>query len=100
MTYESLDSVLQPWVVAHQLNLVTEFKDEPTRSVNVTSRDGRQKVQIWIDRPRPGAPLSLHVWDYRKRREEIRGSIMEFPELLERAYALAASWLAAADSTR
>lgn len=98
MSYESLDPFLQPWAAAHQLDLVTEYKDEPARSVNVTSRDGRQKVQIWIDRPLPGSAVSLHVWDYRRRREEIRGSIMELPALLERAYALAASWLAAANS--
>jgi hypothetical protein len=92
MSYSSMDAILQLWATKHSLHLFTSFKDEEVRSTDVFSASGA-KCQIWIDLPGQTGTTEVHVWDYKRRRNDLPTPIERLPESLEEAYAIAVEWL-------
>jgi hypothetical protein len=92
MSYERVDQILGPWSSAHQLHVYTEYKDEPVRSMDMVGRNDA-KVQIWIDPVSPDGIVSVQLWDYRSRRNQLSGPVVDLNRLLDAAYEEATEWL-------
>jgi hypothetical protein len=92
MGYELVDEVLEPWSSGHKLQVSTEYKGEPVRSIQMVGAK-HSRLQIWVDPLSPAGIVSVHVWDYHRRRREFSGRIVDLNTLLERAYQLATKWL-------
>jgi hypothetical protein len=68
MTYNKIDGILKNWAEAQGLFLYTRYKDTDVRSVDTVGSEGN-KVQIWVDAPQNDS-VAIHLWDYKKRRED------------------------------
>jgi hypothetical protein len=90
MSYSVIDPTIQTWAQRHGLSLFTQYKDSEVRSVDVVEKSGR-KFQIWIDRPK-GDRVSVHAWDYKKRRQDWDASIADLDNFLEEAIRTVRSW--------
>lgn len=102
MRYAAVDKVLPSWLKRHGLHVMTEYRDDEVRSVDVVDDQG-DLYQIWIETisergfrvsaalrkvPALRSPFSLDT--------EAAG----LPEALEDAYVLVASWIRDAGHTR
>src|SRR5207302_7605118 len=92
MGYELVDEVLAPWSSARKLQVSTEYKGEPVRSIQMVGAK-RSGIQIWVDPVSPAGIMSVYVWDYHRRRQEFSGPVGDLNRLLEGAYQLATKWL-------
>jgi len=92
MSFEPVDRVLEGWLQAHGVRLYKEFTGEPVRSFDVVSPAG-DKVQIWIDPVSDQGDVQVHVWDYRRRRRALSGTISELVRLVDEAHAIAQIWV-------
>lgn len=93
MSYESIDPVIAAWATEHALHLYTTYRDEEVRSVDLVGSNGR-KCQLWIDAPDQSGNVQVHVWDYKKRRENYTAMTGDLRRSLEQAYVTATKWLA------
>lgn len=92
MSFDPVDEVLEQWLRVHKVRLYKEFKGEPVRSFDVVSPTG-DKVQIWIDPVSDRGDVHVHIWDYRRRRRDLSGTISELIRLVDDAHATAQAWL-------
>jgi len=92
MSIEPVDRILERWLQTHGVRLNKEFKGEPVRSFDVVSPAGG-KVQIWIDPVSDQGDVQVHVWDYRRRRRDLSGTIWELVRLVDKAHAIAQNWV-------
>jgi len=92
MNYESIDPIINAWATKNTLHIYTTSRDEEVRSVSLVGSNGR-KCQLWIDAPDQSGNVQVHVWDYKKRREDCKATVDDLPRCLERAYATAMKWL-------
>ena len=92
MNYESIDPIISAWAAKHTLHLYTTYRDEEVRSVDLIGSAGR-KCQLWIDAPDQSGNVLVHVWDYKKRRQDLQTTMAELAQSLEMAYATAIGWL-------
>jgi hypothetical protein len=92
MSYESIDPIITAWAAKHTLHLYTTYRDEEVRSVDMVGSNGR-KCQLWIDAPDKSGNVQVHVWDYKKRREDCKANVNDLSQCLERAYGTAMKWL-------
>jgi hypothetical protein len=92
MTYDAIDAALKGWAATRGLQLFSEYRDEPVRSMEVVGRTG-MKVQIWVDPPHPDGTVDLHAWDYRDRIVEVTSSVDDMTADLDRLIDLANKWI-------
>jgi hypothetical protein len=92
MSYASIDSVISTWAKNHKLHVYEQYKDEEVRSVEFVGTDG-EKCQLWIDPPDPKGTVQVHLWDYKKRRQDCKVSINDLQACLDTARTTALSWL-------
>jgi len=92
MGYELVDQVLEPWSSAHKLQVSSEYKNEPVRSIQMVGLK-HSRVQIWVDPISPTGIVSVHLWDYHSRRKEFSGRLVDLKTLLDEAYQLATGLL-------
>jgi hypothetical protein len=92
MNYESTDSAITAWAAKHKLHLYTTYRDEEVRSVDLVGSNGR-KCQLWIDAPDQNKNIQVHLWDYKKRRENSKTTVTDLAQCLEKVYATAMKWL-------
>jgi hypothetical protein len=92
MGYELVDEVLEPWSSAHKLQVSTEYKGESVRSIQMVGAK-HSRIQIWVDPVSPAGIVSVHLWDYHRRRKEFSGPVVDLITLLEGAHQLATKWL-------
>jgi hypothetical protein len=90
--HELRDPAITAWAAKHTLHLYTTYRDEEVRSVELVGSDGR-KCQLWIDAPDQSGNVQVHAWDYKKRREDCKGTVADLPRCLDQAYATAMKWL-------
>lgn len=90
MSYSAIDPIIQTWTQRHGLSLLTQYKDSEVRSVDLVGK-GDQKFQIWVDRPK-GDRVSVHAWDYKKRRQDWDASAADLSNFLEEAIRTVRSW--------
>ena len=91
MSYSIIDPIIKAWTQQHGLVLFTQYKDSEVRSVDVAGK-GSQKFQIWIDTPK-GDRVSVHAWDYKKRRQDWDANFSNLNELLEEAIRTVRLWV-------
>ncbi len=85
MNYDSIDSIIKKWVASHHLTLFTEYKESEVRSVDVVNQQGR-RCQIWVDKPDDQGEVGVHVWDYKRKRNDYAVPISELALCLDEAY--------------
>lgn len=90
MSYIVVDPVIKAWSERHSFLLFTLYKDSEVRSVNVVSETGR-KFQIWIDHPK-GDQISVHVWNYKKQRQDWEVNVADLNTALEEAASTVREW--------
>lgn len=88
--YSKIDLTIFVWVEKNGLSLFTQYQDSEVRSVEVVGDNG-QKFQIWIDCPQ-GNRVAVHVWNYKKIRQDWEVDISELPNYLDNAIDTARSW--------
>lgn len=91
MAYEEIDGVLKDWARMNNVHLYTKYKDAEVRSFEVSESHG-QRFQIWVDPPDSEQRIDVHVWDYKKRREDISTSVDSLSETLDRARKVISDW--------
>lgn len=91
MGYEKIDTILNLWATKHNLPMYTIYKEIEVRSFQIVNSDGQQ-FQIWIDLPDEESRIGVHVWDYKKRREDYLVEQTEVFDTLEIAYQIASLW--------
>jgi len=92
MNYELIDSIISVWATNHSLHIYTTYRDEEVRSTDLVGSNG-SKCQLWIDAPDQSGDVQVHVWDYKKRKENYKVTVNNLPRCLEDAYAIAMKWL-------
>jgi hypothetical protein len=93
MRYVDLDPILGPWAHSHGLYVSTVYRDDEVRFVDVVSPAGR-RYQLWLD-VSSGDRVGVHVWDFKKRRQDFVTSISELNATLDRALSAMRTWIAA-----
>ena len=91
MSYTTIDPIIEAWVNKHSLTLYTKYQDSEVRSVSMVGASGR-KFQVWIDQPLGGS-VGVHVWDYKKRRQDWKVDADELDEILEMALQTGKGWI-------
>jgi hypothetical protein len=91
MSYAEIDPIIFAWIEKHHFTLFTEYKDSAVRSIEVVSASG-QKFQIWLDRPASGK-VSIHLWDFRKKRCDWEVAIADLATCLELVAATVFEWI-------
>lgn len=90
MNYNLIDPVISAWAAEYQLHVYTQYQDSEVRSVEVIPPSGK-KVQIWVDPPQ-GNQIAVHAWDYKKRRQNWSGDVVELSKYLREAIVVVKSW--------
>jgi hypothetical protein len=85
MSSQAIDPILNKWAEAHSLNIQKFYKESEVRSVDFIDAIGNRSFQIWIDEPTRDGFVYVHVWDFKKRREDWTVSIASLQETLETA---------------
>lgn len=88
-TFEQVDPVILEWSEERHLPLYTRYKDEDVRSFQVVGASGAS-CQIWIE---TGDEVSVHVWDYGRRRRSFVTNGRDLRTALDNALAVARSWI-------
>lgn len=91
MSFSQIDPILEAWAKRHDLHIYRFFKDEEVRSIDVTRADGR-RFQLWLDCPSDDGETTIHGWDYRKRKKDLRASLDDLERKLEQAYSEMMAW--------
>jgi hypothetical protein len=92
MSFERADPTVKAWAEDLGLVLFTEYKDEPVRSVQLVGKRG-QRAQIWVDPPGESGDARVHVWDYKRRRQDFAGRVDSLRGLLDTAALVAQGWI-------
>ena len=92
MNYESIDPIILGWTASHALHLYTTSRDEEVRSVDLIGANGL-KCQIWIEAPDNAGDIQVHVWDYKKRKQNHKVKAGDLLRCLEDAHMIAKKWL-------
>jgi len=91
MNYDSIDKELNLWASINGVTVQTRFRDDEVRAFELWSSDNQQKAQIGISNLTEDN-VELTVFDGKKKRRKIRGSLSQFMELLDEAEGLARQW--------
>ena len=87
MKFDKLDPSIRSWAKRKQIPFATQYQDVEVRSFEITGSAGR--AQIWVDVE--GNSTSVHVWDYRKRKQSF--DVLSKVEVeLDRALEQARKW--------
>jgi hypothetical protein len=90
MSYASIDSIILPWANKHGLNLSSRYRDSDVRSIQIVDRGGK-RYQIWIDEPQ-GESVTVHAWDYRRKRSDWHTTRNELEKCLDQARETVSEW--------
>jgi hypothetical protein len=89
--YSQIDPTLYSWAQNHKLHVFTVYKECEVRSVDVVSNSAN-RYQIWLDPPNEKNEISIHAWDYKKRKADIECSLSELENKLEEIYSMVLLW--------
>lgn len=93
MTYALIDAVITDFARSYGLHVLTSYKDEEVRSLNLVGPTGQQ-AQLWVDPPGPSDMVGVHAWDYRKRRLDRTVTPSDLRQALEDLRSVALTWVA------
>jgi len=90
MTYfVHVDPILKRWSQRRGVPLSTRYRDEEVRSFQLIG-PANERAQIWVEVD--ATKVSVHVWDYKKRRETLATDVEGLESSLDLALAQAMSW--------
>lgn len=92
MDYNEIDPILEEWARSNNLHVFKMDREMEVRSIEVVSREGK-RFQIWVDLPNSKNKIGVHVWDYKKKRQDYLTSPNELTDCLEKAYLTVKTWL-------
>ncbi|MFO8011462.1 MAG: hypothetical protein R6U89_11750 [Dehalococcoidia bacterium] len=95
MSYANIDPLIQKWADKYHLRIAREYKEYEVRTTDVIDKGGK-KYQIWIDTPDNKGNISVHAWDYKKRRVDFMTTTSDLHNALESAYGVVLSWISQA----
>jgi hypothetical protein len=85
--FGAIDPILIAWSQQRHVSLSLHHRDEEVRSFELVGIHGRS--QIWIE---TDGELTVHVWDYGRRRHTLRADHDSLAVRLDEALAVARSW--------
>ena len=91
VSYELIDPAIREWASKRGLQVYSRYREEEVRLIDVVY-GANGKCQIWVDPP-DGGRVSVHVWDYKKRREDFEVGVAELADCLDVAYEAAKKWI-------
>lgn len=91
MNYMRIDPILDQWAAANGLTVMNLYKGYDVRSVEIADGQGT-RFQLWIDPPEEHGRISVHLWDYKKRRADYNVKLEQLAECLDRALRTACEW--------
>lgn len=94
MSYARVDPILKQWAADKGLTVMTSYKDYEVRSIDLVDAQGA-RFQLWLDPPGESGRISVHVWDYRKRRADYEVQLDDLAECLDEALRAASEWAGA-----
>jgi len=104
MNYLQIDPILYPWAKTHGLFVATQFKDEEVRSIQIVD-DAADSYGLWISAPQENGLINIGIAENtsrkaKSRRQAFTSSLVDFGKTLEKAYAIAESWIQEKGHTR
>ena len=91
MNYESIDRELNLWASINGVTIQTRYRDDEVRAFEIWSSDNQQKSQVGVS-DLTERDVELTVFDGKRKRKKIRGSLNQIVELLDEAAILARQW--------
>lgn len=92
MNYDSIDEELKLWASINGVTVQTRYKDDEVRAFEIWSSDNQQKAQVGVS-DLTDITVELTVFDGKKKREKIRGTLDQIADLLDEASCLARQWI-------
>jgi hypothetical protein len=101
--YLQIDPILYPWAKTHGLLVATQFKDSEVRSIQIVD-DAADSYSLWINAPQENGSISVGITENTSRKSKLRQhfitSLLDLDKTLEKAYAIAESWIREKGHTR
>ncbi len=88
MNFTQVDPVLLAWSSNNRIPLSTQYQDAEVRSFELVGTAGR--AQIWVE---VNGQVSVHVWDYKKRKQSFAATVGTLEATLDQALAMARVWI-------
>lgn len=92
MMYDSVDPILRRWASRYDLAVMDEYRGEEVRSLELTDDHGR-RYQLWLEPPVEGGRVTVHAWDFRRKRMERVTTISELEQCLEEVLGAVSQWM-------
>lgn len=92
MNYDSIDRELNLWASINSVTIQSRYRDDEVRAFEIRSSDNQQKAQVGVSDLTEN-DVELTVFDGKKKRKKIRGSLDQIMELLDEAASLARQWI-------
>jgi hypothetical protein len=90
--YEEIDDILKNFAKIHNLTFYTRYQEEEIRSFDIGDSKGRN-YQLWVDAPDEKGQISIHAWDYKKKRSDFIADVSNLLDSLEVAYRTINKWM-------
>lgn len=90
--FSKIDLSIQKWSLQNNIQLQTQYQDYEVRSFQINDNSGKKSFQMWI-KPARNNNFIIIVWDYKKRKEEIRSSSEEIEMGLDLGLKIIRKWL-------
>lgn len=92
MSYKLIDPVIDGWAKKNGISIQKDYKDEEVRTTNIFGL-GEKNFQVWIDSPDESNSVGVHVWDYKKLREDFIASTDELERVLDKTLEVIDKWV-------
>jgi hypothetical protein len=93
MNFNTIDPLLRAWASRNSIPLSTRYKEDEVRSFELAGPVGR--AQIWVE---VNGGITVNVWDYRKRRQNLPADATTLERLLDEALIVARAWCDKSDT--
>jgi hypothetical protein len=92
MNYAAIDPILNRWAQKQGLTILTAYRDEEVRSIELVDKKGR-RYQVWIDPPDATGTTTVHAWDYKKQRMDDAVRPTDLEACLDKVHAAVRTWM-------
>jgi hypothetical protein len=89
MNFTALDPAILAWSNRNRVPLSTKYQDAEVRSFELAGPSGR--TQIWIEAV--DGSITVHVWDYKKRKQSMPATADRLEAILDDALRMAQAWM-------
>jgi hypothetical protein len=99
MNYQDIDRVLLPWSKRHGLHVLTSYREDEVRYIDVVDDAGNRYEMSISPHEVPGL-VRISIWDRKRRSKGYRAEPPKLEEVLEKAYSAIMVWVQQAGNTR